>query len=508
MGNYKKSMLIEQEDNVAVAVEPIQKDECTLVNGEELKANEFIKEGHKIARWDIKKGEEIIKYGVHIGVATQDIKRGDWVHEHNVYDDFEEINREKQAYYRSMSADALDYTIHNKYTKEDMADLPETIMGFKRADGSFGIRNQVVVISLVQCSNNAAQRIATACNVPATFVDAACGEFPDRFARTRTGFICTGTHPNTFGVVLLSLGCQQTDPEDVASEIRKTGRPVVNISMQSDGGATKAIEDGIKAVEELKRQAAAQKREPCPLSGLVLSGYNGGSDWTSGLSANPVAGEALDMHLAIGGSTVQVSGRGGYPTDAASYEVGMRLMDIGDFFNEDCTRRGGKGLSQVNPTPGNKAGGLTTMTEKNLGSFKTHGHSRILDVLDCGVFAPGPGAWGINQAQGANDAYASTTLAMGGCHICLFTTGRGNPIGNACMTTIKITGNPRTAEALSDMIDYSAKPMLYGEKSLAESGRELYDLIIRVANGEETKAELLGDYSWTTPHGTSYNGDY
>ena len=260
-------------------------------------------------------------------------------------------------------------------------------------------------------------------------------------------------------MVLLSLGCQQTDPEDVAEEIRKTGRPVVNISIQADGGVTKAIQDGIAAVEDLKRQAEAQKREPCPLSGLIIGGYNGGSDWTSGLSANPVVGEAIDMHLSAGGRAVEVCGRGGYPTTAASYEIGMRLMDIGDFFNEDCTRRGGKGLSQVNPTPGNKAGGLTTMTEKNLGSFKTQGHRRILGILDCGDPVPGAGAWGINQAQGANDAYASTTLAMSGCHICLFTTGRGNPIGNACMTTIKITGNPQTATALEDMIDYSAAPM-------------------------------------------------
>lgn len=507
MGIYKKSMLIEESDNVAVAVEPIQPGESTLIGGETVTASEFIKEGHKIARADIAKGAEIVKYGVHIGVATQDIKRGDWVHEHNVYDDFEEVNRERRAYYRSMAPDAMDYTSALPHTAEELK-LPETVLGFKRRDGSFGIRNYIVVISLVQCSNNAAQQIAAACGVPATFVDAACGEFPERFARTRDGFITSGTHPNTFGAVLLSLGCQQADPEDIASEIRKTGRPVVQISMQADGGATKAIEDGIRAVNELKAQAAMQSREPCPLSGLVISGYNGGSDWTSGLSANPIVGEAIDIHSAIGGTNLRICGRGGYPTDAASYEVGMRLMEIGDFFNEDCTRRGGKGLSQVNPTPGNKAGGLTTMTEKNLGSFRTHGHLRMRGILDCGRRAPAAGAWGINQAQGANDAYATTTLAMGGCHICLFTTGRGNPIGNACMPTIKITGNPRTATALADMIDYSTAPMLYGEMTLQESGRALYELLIRVANGELTKAELLQDYSWTTPHGTSYNGDY
>ena len=286
MENCKKSMLIEPNDNVAVAVEPIEAGDYTMVAGEKLTANQFIKEGHKIARVDIAKGGEILKYGVHIGVASKDIKKGDWVYEENVYDDFEEINQEQRAYYRSMAPDALDYTDKPIYTKEELH-LPETIMGYKRADGSFGIRNQVLVISLVQCSNNAAQRISSACNVPATFVDAACGEFPDRFARTLKGFITAGTHPNTFGVVLLSLGCQQTNPEEVAEAIRKTGRPVVNISIQSEGGVTKAIADGIEAVNELKDQAAAQKREPCPLSGLIISGYNGGSDWTSGLSANP-----------------------------------------------------------------------------------------------------------------------------------------------------------------------------------------------------------------------------
>lgn len=289
MSVFKKSMLIDELDNVAVAVEPIEAGECTLVGTETLTANQFIKEGHKIARADISKGSEIIKYGVHIGVATQDIKKGDWVHENNVYDDFEEINQKQRAYYRAMAPDALDYTDRPIYTKEEL-DLPETIMGYQRADGSFGIRNQVLVISLVQCSNNAAQRISMACEVPATYVDAACGEFPDRFARTLKGFITAGTHPNTFGVVLLSLGCQQTDPEEVAEAIRSTGRPVVNISIQSDGGVTKAIEDGIKAVQDLKAQAAAQERVPCPLSGLIISGYNGGSDWTSGLSANPVVG--------------------------------------------------------------------------------------------------------------------------------------------------------------------------------------------------------------------------
>jgi altronate dehydratase len=503
----KKSMLIETKDNVAIAIEPIEAGDITMVNGETIIASEFIDEGHKIARVDIPKGAEIIKYGTHIGFSTAPIKKGDWVHEHNVYDDFEEINNERRAYYRTMDSDALDYTIKHRYKKEDLG-LQETIMGYPRKDGRFGIRNNIIVISLVQCSNNAAIKIANACNVGATFVDAACGEFPERFARTYKGFIAAGTHPNTYGVVLLSLGCQQTNPKDVMRDIEKTGRPVVNITLQDDGGVGRAVEEGIKAVNELKNQAASQEREPCPLSGLVICGYNGGSDWTSGLSSNPVVGEVIDMHASMGGTVLHIAGRGGYPTGATSYEVGMKLMDIGDFFENDCKRRGGKGLSQVNPTPGNKAGGLTTLTEKNLGSFKTDGSGKIKGILNCGDQAPAVGEWGINQAQGANDAYALTTLAMGGCHICLFTTGRGSPIGNACMTIIKVTGNPRTAEALSDMVDFSAKPVLYGEKTVQERGRELYEFMIDVVNGKTTKAEKLNDYSWITPHGTSYNGDY
>ena len=282
MSILKKSMLIEPHDNVAVAVEPIEAGEATMVGGEEIVANQFIKEGHKIARTDIAKGDEIIKYGVHIGVATQDIKKGDWVHENNVYDDFEEINQKQRAYYRSMAPDALDYTDPRIYTKEELH-LPETIMGYKRADGSFGIRNQVLVISLVQCSNNAAQRISNACNVPATFVDAACGEFPDRFARTLKGFITAGTHPNTFGVVLLSLGCQQTNPEEVAEAIRKTEyrTDVIGSNTRLAGASLEMID--LPARESRLRKALAEVQKDydfifidCPpsLDLLTLNGLS------------------------------------------------------------------------------------------------------------------------------------------------------------------------------------------------------------------------------------------
>mgnify|MGYP005833616659 CR=1 FL=1 len=277
-----------------------------------------------------------------------------------------------------------------------------------------------------------------------------------------------------------------------ASEaIRKTGRPVVNISIQSDGGVTKAIADGIKAVNELKEQAAAQKREPCPTSGLIISGYNGGSDWTSGLSANPAVGEAIDMHLAIGGKAVQICGRGGYPTNAGSYEIGMRLMEIGDFFNEDCTRRGGKGLSQVNPTPGNKAGGLTCLEEKSLGCIHKGGHSPVNAVYDYGKQVEAKQGLVIMDTPG-NDPASVAAMVAGGAQVVVFSSGRGSPVGHPIVPVVKITGNKLTFAAMEDNIDFSAAPLIYGEKTVEELGEDLLKMVIETACGKQTKAEALG----------------
>ena len=503
--NEKVTMLIDGSDNVAVAIENIEKGENAKVGTELITANDFIKTGHKIARRPIKAGEMIIKYGTVIGKASADIKVGDWVHSHNVEDITEQLQAQQMAEYfeRAKKAEPIDI----RPVKQKPVLSRETIMGYPRSSGRFGIRNNVLVISLIQCSNGASNKIAAACSVPALTLEGGCLEFQSRKKRMELGFTSAGTHPNTYAVLLVSLGCQQTNPNDIVAVIEKAGRKVRHLCVQEDGGYAKVVEEGIKWVNEMKAEAATMPRVPCPISELVLAGYNGGSDWTSGLVGNVVIGEVLDMHEANDGIIMAGVGRGGHAEKGATYEVAGQLTEIGEKFRADCQRREGIGLSQVNPTPGNKAGGLTTLTEKNLGSSKTGGHSKLKGIVPVGEPAPGTGAWGINQVQGNNDSYACTTLGMGGVHIILFGTGKGTPVGNAGSVVLKTTGNKHTYETLSEMIDYCSAPVMWGEKTMDQSSQELYELVLDMAEGKLSKAEILGDYSWTVPHGTSLNGD-
>ena len=467
-----KAMLIDPRDNVAVMVKPVQKGGAVEVGGETLTANDDIIQGHKIAVKDIAKGETILKYNEIIGLANEDIKKGDWVHSHNVFDNSQQLDDERMSKF-----DAQGHTYHysNAPIKQPRKFSRDTIMGYARKKGPFGIRNQVVVISIIQCANSAAQRIATECHAPFVVIEAACGEFPGRAERTTQGFISAGLHPNVCGALVVSLGCQWTKPDDVVGPIKEAGRECYHLCIQKDGGFTKVVEEGIKLVKQMQENAAKQEKIPCPVSGLIISGYNGGSDWTSGVSGNPVIGEALDWHDSNGGTLVQISGRGGEPETAASYEVAKELVAQARFFNEDCRRRSGVGLSEVNPTPGNKAGGLTTYREKNLGSHMSHGHAKIRKVIFPGEIPEGPGSYGINQPQGANDSYATTSLAMCGAHIIIFGTGRGTPIGCLGSVVIKQTGNPEITKKLWEMLDFSSAEVLEGNKTIAECGIELYE---------------------------------
>ena len=183
-------------------------------------------------------------------------------------------------------------------------------------------------------------------------------------------------------------------------------------------------------------------------------------------------------------------------------------MQINQRINEDTTLRAGKGISQLNLLPGNKAGGLTTQLDKDRGTAATYGHGKVRCIMEPGQIPQGPGVWGINQPQGGNDAYHTTNFSMSGAHLCLFTTGRGNPIGNAVMPCLKLTGNPDTYAAMTEFFDFSAVQVLRGEQSVEAAGLALYERALELCDGELTCSEKLHDWSYTIPHGTSYNGDY
>lgn len=255
------------------------------------------------------------------------------------------------------------------------------------------------------------------------------------------------------------------------------------------------------------QEGQQMERIPCPVSGLVLSVYCGGSDWSSSLAANVVTGGTADLFGDRGAAFVSASLRGMPGNEAhvielaANYQIGMQILEIVNEYRRDVQELTGQSIADVNPTPGNKAHGITTLCEKAIGNLKLSGNrTRINGVLQVGEDVPGPGQWFLDNRQGGNDVYAATALAMSGAHICLFTTGRGTPLGNAASVTVKITGNPDTYRRLGEeMIDFDASRMITGQATAEELSEELYQTVLSVANGTQTKAEQMEEFSWVTP---------
>lgn len=385
--------------------------------------------------------------------------------------------------------------------------MNQTVMGYRRAYGRFGIRNQVLVMSLVQCANGAATQIAVRCGVPAITINTGCGEYHDQENRTNLGLIRAGQHPNVYGVVLVSLGCQWTNPQAIAAEIENYGTKVYHLCIQDEGGVKRTVEKGTTLVNQLLQEGKGMPREPFPVSDLVVSVYCGGSDWSSSLAANVATGEAADL-LGDAGAAIVSAGIRGMPGHerhlielAATHEVGEHILNIVEEYRNDVLKMTGQSIADVNPTPGNKAHGITTLCEKAIGNLELSGNrTKVVGVLEVGEDVPASGQWLLDNRQGGNDVYATTALAMTGAHICLFTTGRGTPLGNAASVTIKITGNPDTYARLGgEMIDFDASPVITQHRDYRDLGKELYQQVLEVASGAETKAETLEDFSWVTP---------
>ena len=386
-----------------------------------------------------------------------------------------------------------------------------TIQAYQRKDGRIGIRNYVIVLSLVQCANRTAEKIAAACGVPAITINTGCGEYKKSAERTDLGLIRAGQHPNVYGALLVSLGCQWIDPAHIAGEILKTDTAVHHICIQEEGGLKPAVEKGIELVKKMQTEAAASQRRACDMNKLVLSTNAGGSDWTSGLSANPVVGKVADKVIENGGSVVAgvirgLPGAEKYVVErAANPKVGAEIYDAIRSYCDDVFALTGQLISEVDPTPGNKEGGLTTLTEKAIGNAMFRGNAPIQGLIHTGDAVPYPGNWFLTERQGGNDIYQDTACAMCGAHLMLFTTGRGSPQGHAVMPIVKVTGNADTARRLGgDIIDYSAADVLAGRITHAEAADALFEMLVDVCNGTPTKAEIFGDYSYATPPAGKY----
>ena len=372
--------------------------------------------------------------------------------------------------------------------------------GYLRADGRKGIRNVLVVAYLVECAHHVAREIALPFRERGVHLIGFPGCYPNAYALAMMEKLCT--HPNVGGALLVSLGCEGFNKRQLAKVVETSGRPVGTLGIQDAGGTRKTIASGRDWVERVLAQLDAQKTVPMRTDELVVGTICGGSDATSGLTANPAMGVAFDLLVADGAATIfEETG------ELIGMEHLMAARAANAALGDELKRTVAKAaeyyatLGYASFAPGNADGGLTTIEEKSLGAYAKSGQSRIAGIIKPGIAPPRKGLYLLDVVPDGevrfgfpniNDNAEIAELIACGSHVILFSTGRGSVVGSAIAPVIKVCANSETWKRMSDDMDVDAGRILEGAATLPEVGREIYDLIGRVANGEPTKSESLG----------------
>ena len=369
-------------------------------------------------------------------------------------------------------------------------------MGYRRISGSVGIRNHVLIFPTVTCAATVAQMISR--EVPGTVSvthQHGCGhlgEEKDHMIRVMSGFC---GNPNVAGVLLVGLGCELITPEVLIEHLRKTRQQVESLSIQNLGGTTKAVKKGTELARNLVSEASEARREEADLSELIVGTHCGGSDTMSGLTANLALGIACDLLVKEGGTVIlsetpeMLGAEDILAKRAANDEVRRRIFEITEA-TEGRIKSTGVDIRGSEPSPGNIAGGLSTLEEKSLGAIRKGGTSPINEVIE---FAQRPSQKGLVIMDGpAHDIVSNTGMIAAGAQLVAFTTGRGTPVGSPIAPVIKISSNSTLYNCMPDNIDINAGSILDGDATIQSVGEEIFKEITEVASGKLTRAEMLG----------------
>lgn len=481
-------------DNVATALKSLKKGDTALG----VTVLEDIGMGHKFATEDIKKGEPVIKYASHIGIANCDIKAGEWVHVHNI--EGERGRGDMDSGVRDISQD-----VHSK-TTVTQSNKAYKLMGYRRSDGSFGFRNHILVIPSVHCANKVVECIANTItysygekndesNVVYVTHQHGCSELSYDARQTQDVIVGTGANPNVYGVLVVGLGCEVVQAKAIAEEIREMApyKDVAYFNIQDAGGTGKSIEKGVKIVRKMLSEALKVQKSEGSLADVVLGTECGGSDSFSGISANPSLGTASDIVIQHGGSVILAE-----TTELIGAEHILSSRAINDTVKasilstikgfEDTVIKSRADIRGANPSPGNIKGGLSSIEEKSLGCIYKAGNQPVVAVKQYAKKITHKGLTFMNTP--GNDIEQLSGMVAGGCNICVFTTGRGTPTGSAVTPTIKLASNSAVFDSMNDSIDLNAGTVIEGIKSPQEVGEEILDFIVAVSNGKLTKAEI------------------
>ena len=370
--------------------------------------------------------------------------------------------------------------------------------GYKRPDGRVGIRNKILILPASVCASDTARIVASQVEGAVTFNNQnGCSQVGADQQYTMDVMAGYAANPNVYGTIVISLGCENCQMDLVVSAIReRTNKPLEQFIIQECGGTLKTVELAVRAAKEMAADASLARREACLMRELIVGTECGGSDPTSGLASNPRIGEMSDRIAALGGTSILsettefIGAEHILARRGATPEISQQIYDIVHRY-EKALQLVGEEVRAGNPSPGNKAGGLTTLEEKSLGCIHKGGHGPVNAVYDYAKQVDPYKGLVIMDTPG-NDPSSVAGMAAGGCQVVVFSTGRGTPTGNPIVPVIKITGNKLTYANMSDNIDIDASPVIYGPQTLKEMGDVLMHELLDVANGKLTKAEVLG----------------
>ena len=479
---------INAADNVAVALRDYTKGETLHVDGTDVTLAEDIARGHKFTLVALDAGAPVIKYGFPIGYTKEAVAKGCHIHVHNL---------------KTGLGDDLSYEYHPANIGCRACTLPEEdrfFYGYERPDGRVGVRNELWIVPTVGCVNAIAGAIARRCqdlkcdNIEAVVSYShpyGCSQMGDDQENTRKALAGLINHPNAGGVLVLGLGCENSNIDVLKPYLGDYDENRVRFLVCQD--VEDEVAEGVKLMMELAEEAAKLQRTKVSVEKLVIGMKCGGSDGLSGITANPVVGELSDLVTSAGGSTIltEVPEMFGAETILMDRCVNEEVFEktvhlINDF--KDYYRRHDQTIYE-NPSPGNKKGGISTLEDKALGCTQKSGSSKVMDVL---TYAQPVKTAGLNLLSApGNDLVASTALAVSGAQIVLFTTGRGTPFASA-VPTVKVSSNSQLAGKKSGWIDFDAGRLLQDGMTLEELGMEFYEYVLAVANGKKVKSEEEG----------------
>ena len=477
---------INKGDNVVVCLRPINAGEEIKIGNHAVQALRNTPAGHKILLCDTPKDKPIIKYGYPIGRAKENLKAGEWVNENNI---------------QTNLSGTLEYEYHPAIKPLSIEQEDKSFKGFMRKNGEVGIRNEIWIVPTVGCVNGIAERLAQKLEQETQLkgVDAihawhhnyGCSQLGDDHENTRKVLRDICLHPNAGAVLVLSLGCENNQPEDFMKMLGNYDRERIQllVTQRVEGDE---VEEGMKILRKLYNTAAQDKREEVPVSKLRIGLKCGGSDGFSGITANPLVGEFSDWLIAQGGTTILTE----VPEMFGAETILMNRCQTADLFQKtvhlinnfkEYFLSHGEPVGE-NPSPGNKAGGISTLEDKALGCTQKCGHAPVSGVLE---YAERLKTNGLNLLSApGNDLVASTALAASGCQMVLFTTGRGTPFGTF-VPTMKISTNSQIFKSKQNWIDFNAGKLVEGVDMLTLRN-DFIDKVIATANGEKVKNEMNG----------------